>query len=121
MEWFERLNDALHYIEEHLDDSFDITQAAKNRVLLVLSFPAGLYVCCGHPAVGICSPQTHEQGRRRITKRCKGIGHSAEVRLRITHGVQPCVSKHSRGNAVAGEEKRRRAHVIPANQLPNYN
>ncbi len=29
MEWIERLNDALHYIEEHLDDSFDITQAAK--------------------------------------------------------------------------------------------
>ncbi len=72
MEWIERLNDALRYIEEHLDDSFDIAQAARiaccspYHFQRVFSYVAGI-------------PLSEYVRRRRMSKAAVELQNGAKV------------------------------------------
>ena len=55
MEWIERLNSAISYIEEHLEDEIDYEHIAKNCLLFYISFPKNVFLYSKCTSCGIYS------------------------------------------------------------------
>ncbi len=51
MEWINKLNQAITYIEENLESGIDYAEAAKNCMLLNFSFSKNVFIYCGSTSI----------------------------------------------------------------------
>ncbi len=56
MDWHEKMNAAMDYIEDNLTENIDLLEAA--RLALGVSFSQDVFLCSGSSCFGIHSPKT---------------------------------------------------------------
>ena len=61
MDWIERLNKSIHYIEDHLTDEIDIGQLAR---IAYLSLPKNVHLYGRHHFIGIYPKKENVFGSR---------------------------------------------------------
>ena len=61
MQWLERLNESLDYIEGNLEKG-PVTAEAANSLLFCLSLSENVFLSGGGTPVGICTAQAYDQG-----------------------------------------------------------
>ena len=71
MEWIDRLNSAIRYMEEHLTDEIDYEQLGADRLLLLLALSEDVFLYGGDPPVRIHPKAENVSCRRRpAEQRC---------------------------------------------------
>ena len=121
MEWLERLNEAVTYIEDHLDEDVQIGAAAKIACCSTFHFQRMFSYIAGVPL-------SEYIRRRRMT--CAALklqrGEAKVIDLALMYGYEPhgilaCFYHDSRYAAVGREAQGHRAQSLSASCFPYHN